>query len=269
MALSVASSSSNTATNATSVVVTKPTGLAEGDLMVAISYDFDPVNNSTVPTLPSGWTSIDLSGSPASIRHRFMYKEASSSDAAASNFTFSFGNNHDEVGAAIIRVTGDWIIFDDEDYLVSSLQQRTGGLIIAALSEYGATDGSYSGYTISGTNPTWTERFKVFDSNDYQVALVSAPTNSNNDITSFSISSGAIDAGHLLSIAEVTNASGTTNLLEVSPTFFAVTGSNDTNGTIDLLEISPTVYDPSGDVKNQIWANQSKNSTSWTNQTKS
>lgn len=102
----VASSSSNTLGSGTSLAITKPSGLASGDLLVAFV-----VANGT-PTLgtPAGWTAIGsqvTDGFSACRAHRW-WKKADSTDAAATDFTFTRSTSGSMAGG-ILRITG----FDD------------------------------------------------------------------------------------------------------------------------------------------------------------
>lgn len=77
--------------NTTSFTVTKPTGLAVGDLMIA----FVTINNSGISSAPSGWTLFDSDASSVgeAWANYVYYKIATSGDVAASNFTWTAGGS--------------------------------------------------------------------------------------------------------------------------------------------------------------------------------
>lgn len=270
MALSVASTSSNMVYNSNTVTVTKPTGLAEGDFMVAVSFGYQ--SGSSTPDLPTGWTSISTDNSTA-VGNRLMYKEADSSDVAATNFTFTINTTSENFGAVIMRIASDDSsvigLLDESDLTPTDLKQRTGGVIVAVNKDSGSIqhEDKYTGYTISGTNPTWTQQYEKFNNNDYIVDVATAVCVSDSDITSFSVSTGTISHGGLTTFAEVTNAAGTTALLSVQPTFLGIAGTSNTAGTVDILSVSSSLFDITGRVKNPVWTDQEKPSTpTWTNQ---
>ena len=67
-------------------LVTKPTGLTVGDMLVAITSLEEVYNGIT----PSGWTSVTIpSGSVNGNETNLFYKLADSGDVAASNYTFA------------------------------------------------------------------------------------------------------------------------------------------------------------------------------------
>lgn len=78
------SSAGNNGSSSASVVVNKPSGVVEGDVMIA-SY----TSNTSFWNIPSGWTAIlsQLSGGSASMRTGVAYKVAGSSEP--SNYTFT------------------------------------------------------------------------------------------------------------------------------------------------------------------------------------
>lgn len=84
-------------------VVTKPTGLAVGDLMLA----FVAANKAGM-TAPSGFTQIgsEHDSSANAYSSDAYYKVATSGDVAASNFTFTNGDNSSPMIAVIMAYRG-------------------------------------------------------------------------------------------------------------------------------------------------------------------
>lgn len=108
MAIVIESTSTNQTASSgavNSLTITKPSGLVEGELLVAVLGAGD--NGSTpgpdINTL-SGWTAVsaDSDSSSASIQYKF----ANSGDVAASNFTFTCANNTDVMAGTLLRVSG-------------------------------------------------------------------------------------------------------------------------------------------------------------------
>lgn len=173
-AWAVPSSSQTNIGNANgSVVITKPTGLAVGDLMIAIvgteAGADAPINTA------SGWDFFaQQSFSSVDPYLSVQWKIATAGDVAASNFTFTSSNATARLGGAIMRVTGHHATPEDvsnstfTDGANSATINFTGRtfnptynntlLILFTGGRLGGGNaGSMSGYTISGTNPTWTE----------------------------------------------------------------------------------------------------------------
>lgn len=92
----------------TTLVLTKPTGLVEGELIAVALTSWDVsggTNNGTWDTL-SGWTSATTNYATQSVNFSIQYKVADSSDVAAPNFTFTYTASEFMRGT-ILRVSGN------------------------------------------------------------------------------------------------------------------------------------------------------------------
>src|SRR3989304_4129540 len=95
------------------VTITKPTGLAAGEIMVFILYSGD----TTTPNTLAGWTAIQAQNSSAvdgatnRVNLSSFWKIASADDAAASNFAFT-KSTASRFGGGILRITGGGGILD-------------------------------------------------------------------------------------------------------------------------------------------------------------
>lgn len=154
-----------------SVVITKPTGLALGDLMLAGVFH----NNGTSWDVPAGWTSIaSLVGVSEGYSLRVFAKLATSDDVAATNFTFTIqsGGANIKQGGSILRFSGASLptIYDaDADVSGTATPSYTGGITptsansILVMFIAGLSTGvrTVSNYAIATNNPTWTERADI------------------------------------------------------------------------------------------------------------
>lgn len=153
-----------------SIVITKPTSLAVGDLMVAgIWYDNDGTGSSVINT-PSGWTLEEtVSISTNSSYLAVFTKVADSSDVAASNFTFATNNvdaSYHMIGH-IVRVTSYGIYTDSSTGSATSsttatvtgfTPSRANCLLIGFSGVSDTTLRDTSSWALATDNPTWTER---------------------------------------------------------------------------------------------------------------
>ncbi|MCK4501362.1 hypothetical protein KAU11_12750, partial [Candidatus Babeliales bacterium] len=103
--------SSNTATGqtVTSIVITKPTGLAVDDLMVAKIALYDWLDDNRTLSTPAGWTLAANSTTGTStrlVRIADFYKVADSGDTAASDFTFSASGAVGFMSGYLARISG-------------------------------------------------------------------------------------------------------------------------------------------------------------------
>lgn len=167
MAIAVPSSA-NTGLTSLNVVIAKPSSLAVGDLMVASLV----VGGTGTVTLHAGWTLAQTTAG-SGCRTEIQYKIADSGDVSASNFTFTTSSGN--IAGSIIRVTGfnsttpldltgTGTYNSSSTTTISFATNLTpsfdGSLLVMALIGRNGNDGggtTTSSYTISGTNPTWTE----------------------------------------------------------------------------------------------------------------
>lgn len=170
--MATVASANTTAAAEGAITITKPTGLAENDILLAVLFCLTADSIAT----PSGWTAEAglIGGGDIGIEMSILSKVADSSDVAASNFTFDVSDGVGSLGGVLMRIT-DGDIYNvignsDTDTTYSSSGTGTNPqftvdvtptynnsvLLGIILSEDAYT---FSGYTVNGTNPTWTNRF--------------------------------------------------------------------------------------------------------------
>lgn len=297
MATPVVQSSSSAAWAAgTSPVVTKPTGLATGDLMVAyvfISWDTDVIGNSTTP---SGWTKFlneESAGNPARQNWVFegYYKIADASDVAASNFTFVIDTSNTVASAAILRITGhsataphggtDAVEDDSSGTSVSGTisvnTMADEALVLMALVANSGSVSSgttVSGYTISDTNPTWTEVVELATSLG-ALNGVAAIARSSVDVARIVTTASATlsqSKGEsciaFTTIPADTAVAATPSSVAVRVTIPTQDSAAAVNITPDSVAIKAIIPTQGSTFPTTVWSNQSKNNSTWTPQDK-
>lgn len=165
-----------------SVQVTKPTGLAVGDLMIAHVRWVSASGGNNI-NVPSGWTSFN-STNGGNLTSTIMYKIADASDVAASFFTFSDTNGSSK-SVAVSRIS--------DPYTTTPLDQfhGTGANSGSSLTDTGITPTlandlmlifitsdstvagarTASGYAVATTDPPWTEAYDVNNGADEAIAM--------------------------------------------------------------------------------------------------
>lgn len=266
--------------NASSITVTKPSGLAVGDLMI-FHYGYND-GVDTADTI-SGWTH-EVNSYGGSNKTGIQYKIADSGDVAASNFTVSFTGIVGNPLAGLLRIT---------DYVSSGLlneNKDTGAnsdntLSMAVTPSYpnslilmfihSSEGGAISNYAIATDNPSWSEQYDIQNGSSSGLACASATrtqTTSTGD-SSFTSSSGSGTEDYFgILVAIETPASVT-----VSPTVVDITTSVQSPTVSGGATVSPTVVSattsvvaPTVSFPQDDWTNQSKSSAdTWTNQSKS
>jgi len=250
MAFEVASTTTDTITDTGSLVLTKPAGLAVGDLMVAVLFRSD----GNTFTTKSGWTlihNIDPTSIPVT---NVQYKFADSSDVAASDFEFDTApGSPPATGGALYRIT-DTATTGSVAIADSATRTRDGGGTVgngtltvgSTLSQNALADAfsiiitsahgrNASGYSISVTGPT-TDGYvdvldQIYDSVD-EIKTGYLVTTSLHDITAvdFDYTDSGFD-DHALSVVVVsstTSADGNHTQLQNTAT------ANNSDNTLAL-----------------------------------
>ena len=260
------------------LTITKPSGLAVGDTMVA--YMVWDSSNTDEPTQPSGWTLLihDITGTKSSI----AYKIATSGDVAASNFAWSFGGTVTGSGGSIMRWSGVGIVQSGTMSRVTSSTANptftTGitpntantAIIFAYHAPYTVT---VSNYAIVTSNPTWTE---IADENNVSPDLVMSLAYAiRPEVTATGNFSCTVSGSHndhngiLIYLTAQENYTATPAVLTATATLQtpAVSGSGNTSPAVitsTLSVVAPTVTTPA-----PKYLNTDKNSSTWLNPDKS
>jgi hypothetical protein len=279
--------SSNTASVAlaSSLTITKPTGLAVGDTMICFMQFYDS-NTATTYTTPSGWTNRGSIFENGARKMQVFSKVAESADVAASNFTFAFSETVNATAGILIRVNGVGQFFSIEtdfvqasstsiSFTAASTPLHADTLLIMAFGVAGGTNSpTFGSYTSTPSN-TWTEIAEITideGAEDPSVAAAYATTSTLSELTNYgaTLSTAATyKNGCLILIHPIVSATGTNALLQVSPTVFGNAGAEvGVTGTNALLQPTPQMFNPSGTGSTPTqWANETKPSTSWDNDT--
>ena len=265
----------------TSVVITKPTSLAVGDIMVA--HIAHSGTNSTINT-PTGWTDIADTSFSANFRAKVLFKVVDAGDVAASNFTFTGnGTGGPYIGGAILRINGSGLSLVN-DGVGSSAWSGTSAnlaigitatrasdlyLILVTCSTGFATLNNISAYAIATSNPSWTEAYEVnTGARSFSGAYATRAQITATGNVSFNSGRDA-SAGTAVIVAIASPISVTTDAdsvnLDIVPVSPAVSfGANFAiSAPVNLALGLPIVT--SGIL---LWTNIKKSVTSWVNQTK-
>jgi len=267
---------SNTSTNSTTVVVTKPTGLAVGDWLVAgVVVNRDSGSNQTLST-PSGWTrQEDWQFSAGVAVFAVFIKQADSADVAASNFTFTApANSTGHMLAHVARVTNGAFVAGSTVSVDSTsgasitastfTPTRADSLMLGFFYVYDTSIPTTSSFAIATSNPTWTERASntVNDStNDSRLTFYTAsrPESTATGTVTGTTGSGSSGCVAIAALAPQVNGSVTPttklNAYALSPTQSA---------RLDAIAEDPTYRSR----RQTNWQNETKPSTTWTNEQK-
>lgn len=276
MAIAIPTVGSATFGLSASCVITKPTSLAVGDIMIAHMGFADAFTNATSVTPPSGWTQIYFK-SNGNLQSYYAWKVADSSDAAATNFTFTSNASGSPLPLSqgyILRITGGrsatLIYASSSNTGTSSTASSTtitptapNSLILFLINEAGgSTLTGTSGYAMVTDNPSWTELYDNVNNNGSNYSAI---------VCGYALRTAVTATG---TISATISASETWNAVAIAiepPQNFTAT---DTFGLADSfpkmsLEIKVRdtlgLTDESSVEKSRSWTNTSKTSTTWTN----
>lgn len=271
MATAYASHSSatvDTGSGTSNLTISKPSGLAEGDVLVAI---LAALSDGEDWNTPSGWTKAEGVGEGSGDYNlTVLAKIADSDDENATDFTFSHPDdaNTGELQGVLMRVTGSSFPSDISKAITADAGEGSnssgtvtfsGGvtptgpnnlLIFSVMSDVNGQN--ISGYAVATDDPTWTERYE----NSYSpaalpnhLAVATGPRSEQTATGDYSAdySDGDAFIGVLVSVTESVDASIT-----------GVTGSLSLSGNTGTAE-----------EETPRWTPESKSSTDWTPESKS
>jgi hypothetical protein len=167
MAITVASSSKGEYDSSPPCVVTAPTGIQVGDLLVCFAGGKQ--NDPTFLSI-TDFTYLDgiTTGGESLV---VLYKVAVTADTTASDYSVA-SSDAEVTGAVMLRITG----WSTNDTLTNKATQSVSNgvfttldltptvansLILFAAFEYTAAGGAIGGYAIATNNPSWTEAQEV------------------------------------------------------------------------------------------------------------
>ena len=285
---SVSTATANeTSNNSTTLTLTKPTGLAAGDLMIAVLTYSDGTESQFYAL--TGWTAV-IGTDDGDLVTTVLCRVADAGDAAASDFTFTktAGDEVVNLCGALFRITGAGftgsanITAQDKGTSSDASAIYTGGItptadsLLMFIATSGAVSTTASGYAIATSNPTWTERVEITSTdstpdNNLVIATASRPeATATGDFSLTWAADPGESVGHLLSIQETTNVTTSPAVISVVASVQAPTVTGGATVTVSAaISITaavqaPTVVTAASEVTNTsrssapTWVNTSK-----------
>ncbi len=275
MAIAVASTS-NAGFGASPRTVTKPSGLAVGDLLVAVIACSGPTIN-----LPSNWNSrVSDPHTNGNLGLAIFDKVADASDVAASDFSFTHGV---QASVLLMRVTGAPQMSSPYDVSASAEEDTAGGsvaitpitpqqnnsLLVLAKGHTSTSDGTsstFSGYAINGTNPTWSEQIDLSadtGSRRTSYGVATAIMTTAAEIDTITIDESGVEAcvSAIVVYRPMVSAAVTVSHLSPNTAFHAFTVQAGTTMTIAPLSVNTSAHNASASAQSRRWTNLDKSST--------
>lgn len=260
-------------TSGSSAVVSKPSGLAVGDLMFFyLATNGNDVSPSDIPD----WTYVDFNASAGSGYATYLaYKVADSSDVAASTFTWSgiqsAGSTpyfasivaiYDVSPISSFIVTGKGTTTNTATPSITGITPFSRANNIILQFWHGQSNiSSADSYAIATSNPGWTEAYDVASGN-YQASCAYAVRPEVTATGNFSCAGGDATTDWNARIVSVAN----TLSFSVSESI-TLTEFNKQDQTITLSENIVTTENIDID-KQRIWTEETKNSATWIDEIK-
>jgi len=250
--------------NTTGINITKPTGLAVGDLMVAFIAVVQSSAGANDTSLKSGWTNIsnDVNGF-STVAWRSMYKVAEQADVDATTFNFKHGIAGSRyLGGGMSRITGaiaNFTVKSNQDingtsFTTADLTPANANslLLFFSLKWNGAT--GVSSQACATSNPTWAEAYDFGSTSpnpDVAIALAYANRPETTSTGDFSISPSSRYVGHFIALSPVVSTNypitasqgaftltGQSTLLKIGRKILASVGSFVLTGQSILLKLA-------------------------------
>lgn len=303
MALAVASTSSTSSDNAASLVLTKPTGVSVGDLLVIIAAGEHDGNNGTDNSTIActGFTKQlqparenNNSNTDRNVAAVFLWRIADSSDVSASNYTVTNYSTQTLGVAAMFRITG-WTTGNP----IYSSRSENGGyvssgfslsrvspqlLIMANVIKEDSRGYSFASPTMtsSDSNPTWTEVVDAnvvvnqdTDTRRISMAVYYANSSALSNITAYTVTETAVigslggggSVSFLAVLCEPLNATASNAVFQNSNEYFSPLTASTQEPSNDFQAIEPEFFTQSATATNPTqWVNEENVTTDWTNE---
>lgn len=265
--------------NASSITVTKPTGLSVGDLMIFhYSYSDGTDNAETI----SGWTH-EVANYGAIVKTGLQYKVADSGDVAASNFTMSFEGVVGYPLAALLRITD----YSTDGLLNENKATATNGSTTLTMTVTPASASSLmlfflanneglttETYAVTTDNPSWGEEYDI-QASSTALACASAVRTEISATGNASFTYGAGGSGNedffgiLVSIGSSISVNPSVSVVSATTSVISPTVTGGATASPSVVDVTTSVVSPTVSFPQDLWTNQSKNSSNWTNQNKS
>lgn len=273
--MAIAFQSAQSATvNGGSLVITKPVSTAVGDLLVAVI-----ATQNTMSTAPSGWTQLSNQASPGSLVNLYVYYIfATSTEVAASNFTWTAASNVMEGGIA--RITGNIhtvspvSVFAKTNaaasttpsYAITVTPTTPNSILLFCIgSGAGVGTNTSSTYAIVTSNPSWTEAFDV--------STTTGGGSSGHAAMAYG-SRAAITATGNASAAFSANWESSAFMVVVRPQFTVTLTETLTMADTLVKKITKlftdtlTMSDTLASIKSRLWRSATKPVTTWRSRNK-
>lgn len=291
MAITVQSVSAVATVSSTdTVTITKPTGLAVGDLLVAVlaGYAGDGSGVGDI-NIKSGWTDAETN-KLAETANSIQYKIADAADVAAANFSFTKTAATDSFVGQLIRASGQNTfspLGSSQNYSNNTAESASfsgtmssytpgadGALVIIQVNgewQAGGTIRTVSDY--AATNVSFTEGIDTGGSDGSGGATVASAygiQSTNAALTGYTatFSTSTNDHyGQIVVFIPPVPASGSNDLATGTSTTFTQTGTADGIGGNTLATATTTAFTQGGyGAAPTQWTNEDLPSTTWTNE---
>lgn len=278
MAYTISNLSQGTVATGAACTIPKPSGLAVNDLLIAqcIWYNFSGV---TSVTPASGWTQIEFTSvggaGPATAT---FYKLATSTEVAASNFTFTSDGSGDRVNiGAIFTIRG--AKESNPGYVKAEATGSSGTTItvgtitpsvasslllffVAGGISAGGTQ-SFSAYACATSNPTWTELYDLNGTSGSDVVSIACAYATRPETTG---------TGNLTATQSQTNQPWAAHVAALQPGIdFSVSDTMSLSDNTPKMSLSfvksetITLSDVAVAEDDMVYTNPDKPSTTWIN----
>jgi len=276
----------SSASNVTTTAITKPSGLAVGDLMFAAIH---LRGTSVTTTPPAGWTEIFDTSARTSSSGSLYRKVADAGDVAASVFNFTHASNqskaicwyvHPDTSIVTASLVNSTVFTWDtsrtsvsESGITPSINSMLMMLIMSQDTTPSVGDTTTSTYAIATSNPAWTEQYddsETFTGDEFHTALATAtrPENTATGNYSFSFSANNPNGGYsiLIAVTESQSKDGNFPILTMDSEIFDPTISVGTTGSHPILEMDSEIFSHRAKATSKIWTDGVRGTKTWTDQ---
>lgn len=273
-------SSASANSNTSPLTITKPSGVAAGDLLIA----FVSMNGGSASFVaPAGWDSYGTATNGSNRTSNCFARVATAADVSATDYSFTNADSPAEFTGSIFRFSGDFNSTDsivDSDATASDNGTFTGGvtpnnggaLFFAASNLTTATsDPEYSGWAVATDDPTWTEIVDRRYDTTFKMGAAWATRASTNATGTYSVTlandASGTDQSHgfLLTLEEAVNVNVSVGVQTLTASIQAPTVTGDAQVAAGVQTLTASIQAPTITTQTNDWNFEAKASDAvWT-----
>jgi len=268
-------SATGSAIGSASAAVDRPSGTADGDLLIVAVCTIRGSGYASVNSIPSGWNSLNNGNAFVGTVYSKMYVYWKIASSEPSTWTWGFNTNTNHVWISARFDTMDAttpLAIANIDMVNNSTSPSWANTITPSTSDglmcafvFASQTNTISAFAITTDNPTWNTRQTSGDGNLKLLTAERSQTSATGN-SSATLSSGIPGTPSICSIFSIKRVTEFSNT--ISETVTATDTQTSIRGLFQTFTETLTTIDILTALKSRLWTKKTKPTTTWTKKIK-